>query len=66
MNTLLESISFAKGVEYLIAIAFLIAFVAFWQLIYGRRKGLATRTAALMYVSGGLLIAVGSCVATAP
>lgn len=66
MSTLLEFITFTKGVEYLIAIAFLIAFIAFWQLVYGRRKGLVTRIAVLSYMVVGILIVVGSCLTTAP
>lgn len=66
MSTLLEFITFTKGVEYLIAIAFLIAFIAFWQLVYGRRKGLVTRIAVLSYMVVGILIVVGSCLTTTP
>ncbi len=43
MNTLLEFITLTKGMEYLIAIAFMFAFVAFWQLIHHRGTGLILR-----------------------
>ena len=39
MNTLLEFITFTKATEYLIAISFLFAFIAFWQLIQYKGKG---------------------------
>ncbi len=39
MKTLVEFITFTKGVEYLLAIAFLFAFVAFWQFTQRRGKG---------------------------
>ena len=43
MKTLLEYLTLTKGVEYLIAIAFLFAFIAFWLFIHQRGKGLAIR-----------------------
>ncbi len=43
MKTLLEFITMTKGVEYLIAIAFLFGFIAFWQLLHHRGKGLVVR-----------------------
>jgi archaellum biogenesis protein FlaJ (TadC family) len=66
MSTLLEFINFTKGVEYLIAIAFVIAFIAFWQLVYGRGKGLVIRIAVLAYMVVGIIILVGSCLTGAP
>lgn len=42
-NTLLDFIRFTKGVEYLIAIAFLLGFIAFWQWMQRRGKGLTVR-----------------------
>lgn len=66
MKTLLEFMTFTKGIEYLIAIAVLIAFIAFWQLVYGRGKGVGIRIAVLSYIVLGILILVASCVTTAP
>lgn len=66
MNTLLGFMTFTKGMEYLIAIAFLIAFIAFWQLVYGRGKGLVIRIALLVYMVLGLGILVASCLTTVP
>jgi len=66
MDTLLEFLTFTKGMEYLLAIAFLLAFVAFWALVYGRGKRAAIKIAVLSLMSLGLVIQVGSCVATAP
>ncbi len=51
MKTLLEFITFTKGIEYLIAIAFLFGFIAFWQLINYKGKGLIKRTAPLVAIS---------------
>ena len=42
-NTLLGFIKFTKGVEYLMAIAFLFGFIAFWQWMQHRGKGLMVR-----------------------
>lgn len=66
MNTMLEFMTFTKGIEYLIAIAFLIAFIAFWQLVYGRGKGRVITIAVLSYMVLAIIILVGSCVTMAP
>lgn len=66
MNTLLEFITFTKGMEYLIAIAFMITFIAFWQLVYGRGKGRVITIALLSYIVLGIGILVASCITTAP
>ena len=47
MNTILEYITYTKGVEYLIAIAFLLAFVLFWFVMHHRGKGLLVRVGPL-------------------
>ncbi len=66
MDTLLEVMTFTKGVEYLIAIGFLLAFIVFWQLVYGRGKGRVITIAVLSYMVLGIMILVGSCLTTAP
>ncbi len=66
MDTLLGFITFTKGVEYLIAIGVLMAFIAFWQLVYGGGKGRVIRIAVLSYMVLGIMILVGSCLTTAP
>ena len=66
MNTILEFMTFTKGIEYLIAIAFLIAFIAFWQLVYGRGKGRVITIAVLSYMVLAIIILAGSCVTMAP
>lgn len=38
MNTLLEYMTFVKGVEYLIVIAFCFGFIALWMLVNTREK----------------------------
>ena len=58
--------TFTKGIEYLIAIGFLIAFIAFWQLVYGRGKGRVITIAALSYMVLAIIILVASCLTTAP
>lgn len=66
MDTLLGFITFTKGVEYLIAIGFLMAFIAYWQLMYGRGKRRVIAIAVLSYLVLGIMILVGSCLTTAP
>ncbi len=53
MKTLLEFITYTKGVEYLIAIAFLFAFMAFWFLLQRRGKGLVVRIIPLVALTLG-------------
>ena len=66
MNTMLELITFTKGMEYLIAIAFVIAFIAFWQLVYGRGRGRVITIGVLSYLVLGVGILVASCLTTVP
>lgn len=66
MDRLLEFITFTKGVEYLIAIGFLIAFIVFWQLVYGRGKGPLITISVLSYMLLAIIILVGSCLTMAP
>jgi hypothetical protein len=54
MNTLLEFLTFTKGTSYLIAIAFLIGFIAFWQMLYPKGKKLGLRIITLVILSIGL------------
>ncbi len=66
MSTFLDFFAFTKGVGYLIAITFIIAFIAFWQIIYGARKGLVIKIALLLYLVLGFLIMIGSCLTNRP
>ncbi len=66
MDTLLGFITFTKGVEYLIAIGFLLSFIAYWQLMYGRGKRRVIAIAVLSYMVLGIMILVGSCLTMAP
>ncbi len=66
MDSLLEFLSFTKGIEYLIGIGFLIAFIAFWQLVYGKGKGLVIKIAVLSYMVLAFILLVVSCLNTAP
>ena len=62
MKTLLEFITLTKGVEYLIAIAFLLAFIAFWQLTHHRGKGLIVRIVPVMVLTLVLGTLASTCV----
>lgn len=53
MNTLLEFITLTKGTGYLIAIAFLLGFIAFWQWVHHGGKGLLTRVIPVAVLSLG-------------
>ncbi|MDP2917682.1 MAG: hypothetical protein Q8O16_07130 [Dehalococcoidia bacterium] len=66
MNTLLEFITFTKGMEYLIAIGFLLAFIGFWQLVRGKGKGRIITIAVMAYLVIGIMIVLGSCLAPGP
>ncbi len=66
MTTLLEFMTFTKGIEYLIAIGFIIAFIAFWQLVYGRGKTRVITIAVLLYMVLGIAILIASCLNMAP
>lgn len=43
LGTLLGFTKFTKGIEYLIAIAFILGFIGFWQVLHRRGEGLAVR-----------------------
>jgi len=66
MTTLLEFMTFTKGIGYLIAIGFIIAFIAFWQLVYGKGKTRVITIAVLLYMVLGIGILVASCLTMAP
>ena len=66
MSNLLEFMTVTKSIGYLIAIGFIIAFVAFWQLSYGRGKERVMTLAVASYMVVGLAILAGSCIAVAP
>ncbi len=61
MKTLLEFITYTKGVEYLIAIAFLFAFMAFWFLLHRRGKGLVVRIIPLAALTLGFGVLAYTC-----
>lgn len=66
MDTLVEFFTFTKGIQYLIAIGFLISFVAYWQLMYGSGKRRMITIAVLSYMVLGMIILVSSCLTAAP
>ena len=66
MDSIVEYFTYLKGIEYLIAIGFIIAFIAFWMLVFGRGKGRWITIAVLMYLVVGIVIVLGSCVRIAP
>jgi hypothetical protein len=61
MNTILEFLTYTKGVEYLIVIAFLFAFMAFWLLLQRRGKGLAVRIVPLAVLAVGVAGLASTC-----
>lgn len=56
MTSLVDFLTFTKGVQYLLAIPFLIGFVAFWQIIHSRSKGLGIGTVLLLYIMIGAVL----------
>lgn len=66
MNNLLDFLAFTKGVEYLIAIAFIIGFCIFWVVVYGEKKGMALKVGLLVYLLLGFILMVGSCLTDRP
>lgn len=66
MDTLLEFLTFTKGTGYLISIGFVLAFIGFWQLVYGKGKGRIVTIAVMAYLVIGIIIVFASCLATGP
>jgi hypothetical protein len=66
LSTFLDLFAFTKGIEYLIAIASIFGFIAFWFIIYGKGKGSRLKIALLGYLVLGFILMVGSCLATRP
>lgn len=66
MNNLLEFLAFTKGVEYLIAIAFIIGFCIFWIVLYGEKRRMAVKVCLLAYLLLGFILMVGSCLTARP
>ncbi|MFC1942895.1 hypothetical protein ACFLWU_06760 [Chloroflexota bacterium] len=62
MNTLLEFITLTKGVEYLIAIAFLFAFITFWLYLHSKGKGLLLKILPLGIMTIGLGVLASTCI----
>ena len=52
MNTMLEFITYTKGIEYLIAISFIIIFFIFWQFMHGTKMRRVTRTMLVFMLLG--------------
>jgi hypothetical protein len=64
MGTLVDFMTLTKGIGYLVAIAFLFAFIAFWQWMHRREEGLALRVipmTVLVLAIGGLIY---SCISS--
>ena len=64
MPAMLDFITYTKGMEYLIAIAFICVFIAFWMVLHRRGKGMLIRIAPL----GVITVALGNtaCLDTHP
>ncbi|VVB95750.1 Class III cytochrome C family protein [uncultured archaeon] len=63
MKTLLENITFVKGIEYLIVVAFCFGFIALWILVQSREKTIGKVVAAVIPLAllfGGAAIVVAS------
>jgi len=48
MKTLFEYITFGKGVEYLIVVAFCFAFIALWTLVHSKEKAAMSRVVSIV------------------
>jgi hypothetical protein len=48
MKTLLEYMTFVKGMEYLIVIAFCFAFIALWILVHSKEKAALSRVVSIV------------------
>jgi len=67
MNSLLEFLTFTKATGYLIAITFIIAFAAFWQLLYAKKKGRLIKIFPLVYLAVGVgILSAGAYSTCAP
>lgn len=62
METPLGLMTFTKGITYLLALAFLFGFVAFWQWQQHRGSGLVIRVLPMVVVSFCFLFLVSTCV----
>ena len=65
MDTLVGFLTFTKGIEYLIAIGFLLVFIIFWLLLYGKNKNRFIPVVILAYSVIGIAILLGSCITVA-
>lgn len=65
MTSLVDFLTFTKGVEYLLAIAFLIGSGAFWQVIHSRSKGIGIGTVLLLYIMIGAVLVVVNYITSA-
>ncbi|MFH0768726.1 MAG: cytochrome c3 family protein [Chloroflexota bacterium] len=57
MKTMLEFITYTKGIEYLIAICFIFGFFSYWQFVHHKGKGLVVKIVPLVVLTvvfGGL------------
>jgi len=63
-DTLLNFLRFIKGVEYLIAIAFLFSFIAFWRMMQHKGKGVVLRTLPLIALALGFSTLAYSCISS--
>ncbi len=64
MRTLLENITFVKGVEYLIIVAFCFGFIALWLMVHTKEKEAMRRLVSLLIpaslIFGGAAIVIAS------
>lgn len=66
MSNLVEFITLTKGIEYLIAIWFVIAFLALWLWVRNRGHVNLVRMLVLMFMAMAIGIGMASCLAVMP
>lgn len=62
MNSLVEFLAYTKGIEYLLAVAFLFAFLGLWFWLHYRGKGLARKVVPFFVVTLMLAALALSCI----
>lgn len=64
LNSLIGTMKFTKGIEYLIAISFLLAFIGFWQLMQRRGRELFVRIVPVTVLVLGFGALAYSCISS--
>ncbi len=64
MNNLVEFMTLTKGIEYLLAIAFVFGFLGFWQWQHHRGRGLLLRIAPALLLALGFAGLASTCISS--